>query len=165
MDLLNESETLIKILDVKEKFWDMFIIDALIGNTNRDNGNWGFILDKENGPITFAPIYDCGSCLNPLLSDKELEKLSSNEIKNIAINTHSCIKENNNKINYIPYIESMKNSNVNEALTRVFPKINIEKINGFINGINSISNTRKKFYLDIINLRYKILSDVYKKIN
>ena len=25
-----------------EKFWDMFIIDALIGNTDRHNANWGF---------------------------------------------------------------------------------------------------------------------------
>ena len=30
------------------KFWDMFIIDALIGNHDRHNGNWGFLLNKKN---------------------------------------------------------------------------------------------------------------------
>lgn len=27
---------------VVRNFWDIFIADALIGNTDRHNGNWGF---------------------------------------------------------------------------------------------------------------------------
>jgi len=27
----------------KQKFWDMFIVDSLIGNTDRHNGNGGYI--------------------------------------------------------------------------------------------------------------------------
>ena len=44
----------------------MFVKYALIGNTDRHNGNWGFLLDLESGKVKFAPIYDCGSCLNPM---------------------------------------------------------------------------------------------------
>ena len=33
----------IDIKELKEKFWDMFIIDCLIGNEDRHNGNWGFL--------------------------------------------------------------------------------------------------------------------------
>ena len=42
----------------------------------------GFLLNKQINEITFSPIYDCGSCLNPLLEDTELENMNSAEIKN-----------------------------------------------------------------------------------
>lgn len=29
--------------DAISRFWDMFVVDALIGNTDRHLGNWGFI--------------------------------------------------------------------------------------------------------------------------
>jgi len=85
-------------------FQDMFIIDSIIGNADRHNENWGFIVDKENDITTFSPIYDCGSCLNPMIEDAELEKISETELKNLAINSYSCLKENGKKINYMTYI-------------------------------------------------------------
>ena len=69
-----------------DKFWDMFIIDALIGNTDRHNGNWGFLYHKLDKTMMFAPIYDNGSCLNPLLEDEEISKLNDTELRNIIYN-------------------------------------------------------------------------------
>ena len=165
MEVLEESKTLIKIDDIKEKFWDMFIIDTLIGNTNRHNGNWGFIFDSQADKFYVCPIYDCGSCLNPTFSDEDMEKTSENELKNIALNTHSCLKENNKKINSLMYIKSMKNILVNEALKKTFPNINIEQIITFINNIDCISQTRKDFYTKILKIRYQELAIVYQKLN
>ena len=34
-----------------------------------------------------------------------------------------------------------------------------------INNMMSISNIRKSFYLEIINIKYEILNDIYKKLN
>lgn len=85
----------IKNIDNKsviEKFYDMFIIDALIGNTNRHNGNWGFLFNKIENQLSFAPIFDCGSCLNPIMDDEEISKITEVDIKNLAINTYSCLK-------------------------------------------------------------------------
>ena len=53
-----------------ERFWDMFIVDALIGNWDRHNGNWGFLYDDRNDEISLAPVYDCGSCLFPQADEK-----------------------------------------------------------------------------------------------
>ena len=33
--------------DIKEKFWDMFILDCLIGNTDRHNGNLGLLVKRR----------------------------------------------------------------------------------------------------------------------
>ena len=163
LEVIEETKLMIPD-DTKDKFWDMFIIDCLIGNTDRHNGNWGFLVNARSGKVEFAPIYDCGSCLNPMLEDMEIERLSETEFKNLAINCYSCIRENGKKINYITYIKSMKNEDCNEAIYRVFKKINIEDVNKFIDEISCMSSVRKNFYKKIINLRYEIIKDVYNSI-
>lgn len=166
-DILNvlDENNIINIPKIKEKFWDMFVIDSLIGNTDRHNGNWGFLVDTKTNKIEFAPIYDCGSCLNPMIDDDEIKKLQDNDIKNLAINCYSCLKENGKKINYMTYIKECKNEKCNKAILRVFKNIKIDEINKFIDEISCMSNERKKFYKKIINIRYKIIKEVYNKIN
>lgn len=159
-----EESKMIDNIKTKEKFWDMFIIDSIIGNTDRHNGNWGFLLNNKTKEISFAPIYDCGSCLNPMLEDSEIEKLSEVELKNLAINSYSCIKENDKKINYMTYVKSRKNEECNKAICRMFGKINLDEINRFIDEIPCMSDIRKEFYKKIIMVRYEILKEVYKKI-
>ena len=163
MEVIEESKT-IDTADTKVKFWNMFIIDSLIGNTDRHNGNWGFVLNKTSGEISFSPIYDCGSCLNPMLEDTELEKINDIELKNIAINCYSCIKENGKKINYMTYIKQMKNEECNYAIKRIFDNIDIEEIENFIDNIECISEVRKNFYKKVMKYRYEILKEVYKKL-
>lgn len=164
MGVIEESQIINNDM-LKECFWNMFIIDALIGNTDRHNGNWGFLVDLETKKIKFAPIYDCGSCLNPMLEDEELEKISDIEIKNLAINSYSCIKENGKKINYISYIKSIKNEECNNAIKRLFENINMAKINEFIDDVSCMSLARKMFYKKIIDFRYEIIKQVYNKLN
>lgn len=159
-----EECKMIDSIATKEKIWDMFIIDTIIGNTDRHNGNWGFLLNNKTKEIKFAPIYDCGSCLNPMLEDIEIEKLNATELKNLAINCYSCIKENGKKINYITYIKSKKNAYCNKAICRIFDKIDIYEINKFIDEIPYMSNIRKEFYKNIIKLRYDIIKEVYDNL-
>ncbi|MGN1327673.1 MAG: HipA domain-containing protein [Clostridia bacterium] len=164
MDVLEESKNLIDAEQVKQKFWDMFIIDSIIGNTDRHNENWGFILNKETGKATFSPIYDCGSCLNPMLEDKDLEKINETELKNLAINCYSCLKENGKKINYMTYIKQKNNEECNKAINRCLNNIKINEIDKFIDEIECMSYIRKKFYKEIINKRYNIIKEVHNTL-
>lgn len=161
MEVIEESK-MINTEETKEKFWNMFVIDSLIGNTDRHNGNWGFLLNKTTGKVKFSPIYDCGSALNPMLEDNEIEKINETELKNLSINCYSCLKENGKKINYTEYIKQMKNEECNKAIKRLFLNINIDEINNFINNIEGISTTRKTFYKKIIAKRYDIIKEVYE---
>ena len=124
IDVIEECK-MINSSDTKLKFWKMFVVDALIGNTDRHNGNWGFLVNKKTKKVTFAPIYDCGSCLNPMIEDKEIESLNDTELKNLAINCYSCLKEDGKKINYMAYIKGMNNEDCNNAVKEIFSKINI----------------------------------------
>ena len=150
--------------NIKEIFWDMFIIDSLIGNTDRHNGNWGLMINARSDGAIFSPIYDCGSCLNPMIEDNAIEKLTETEIKNLAINCYSCIKDNGKKINYMTFIKQMKNKDCNEAISRIFEKIDIEEIKKFINNIDVMSKVRKDFYIKLIEIRYDILKEVKDRV-
>lgn len=166
-DILEVIDNYLNKIDTKEiknKFFEMFIIDSLIGNTDRHNGNWGFILNKKDSTLNFSPIYDCGSCLNPMLDDEEIEKISDKEIKNLAINCHSCLKIDGKKINYMSFLKEMKNIECNNAIIRIFNNIKLDKINDFIDNIICISQNRKEFYKKIIAYRYKILKDIYENL-
>lgn len=164
MEVIEENK-MIDTESTKRKFWDMFIIDSLIGNTDRHNGDWGFILNKATGNAEFSPIYDCGSCLNPMLEDKEIEKMNEAELKNLAINCYSCLKENGKKINYMTYIKQMKSEECNDAIKRLFTNINIDEIRKFIDNIEYMSKIRKDFYKKIIVQRYEIIKNVFENIN
>lgn len=163
MEVIEENK-MINSIETKEKFWNMFVIDSLIGNTDRHNGNWGFLLNKKTGKINFSPIYDCGSCLNPMIEDEQIEQINEIEMKNLAINCYSCIKENGKKINYITYMKQKKNEECNNAIKRIFTNINLEGIEKFIDNIECMSNIRKDFYKKLIRRRYESIRSVYKNI-
>lgn len=163
MEVIEENK-MINSIEIKEKFWNMFVIDSLIGNTDRHNGNWGFLLNKKTGKINFSPIYDCGSCLNPMIEDEQIEQINETEMKNLAINCYSCLKENGKKINYITYMKQKKNKECNNAIKRIFTNINLEEIEKFIDNIECMSNIRKDFYKKLIRRRYESIRSVYENI-
>ena len=165
IEIINDSNNLINSADTIKKFWEMFVIDCLIGNTNRHNGNWGFIKDNTNNSVEFAPIYDCGSCLNPLLDDSEIQNITETEIKNLALNCYSCLKENGKKISYADFVENTQIQECKNAILKIFPKIDMKKIEQMINNIPCIPDFRKKFYIDVLRIRYeKILKVRYNKV-
>ena len=43
---------------LKQYFWDVFIVDALIGNWNRHNGNWGFLYNTTS-PLCMTAAAAC----------------------------------------------------------------------------------------------------------
>ena len=63
--------------DYYNDFVDMMIFDALIYNTDRHQGNFGFLVDSHtNKPISLAPVFDNGLGLFPYAMDDDLKNLS-----------------------------------------------------------------------------------------
>lgn len=163
-----DNQTVFDQKELKNFFWDMFIVDALLGNFDRHNGNWGFLVNVELKDIKIAPIFDCGSCLYPQPNDEMLKSILNDEKEmnsRVFVFPTSALKENNKKINYFDYISSLQNDECNQALKRIFPRINLKKINTIITETPFISDIRKQFYQEIIKLRYeKILKYSYDKL-
>lgn len=146
----------------------MFIIDSLIGNYDRHNGNWGILVNDETQDMKMAPIYDCGSCLYSQLTDEQMQEIlkTETEINNRVYNKPtSTITENGRRINYYDFISSLKNKECNDALSRIVNKIDMKQIEKEIDEMPIISDIRRSFYKVILERRYKIiLEKSYNKL-
>ncbi len=74
-----EKQEFVNPKELEIYFWDMFVVDALLGNFDRHNGNWGFLVDHSLQTAEIAPVFDGGSCLLPQADDKVMDKVLKNE--------------------------------------------------------------------------------------
>ena len=165
--MLLENMKSTNVSETVERFWDMFIVDAFIGNFDRHGGNWGFI--KKNNQYRIAPVYDNGSSLYPKLNtdDKIAQVLSSQEEidRRIYQFPTSHIKVVNRKSSYFEVINSRQFAACNEALARIVPRIDMNRIGALIDEIEGISDLRRQFYKLILQQRYeKILQHTYRML-
>jgi hypothetical protein len=127
----------------------MFIADALLGNFDRHNGNWGILVDESRQTAEIAPVYDCGSCLYPQLAAEDMPAvLNSEEEINRRIFTFpaSTIEENGRKISYFEFISSLRNEDMNAALMRVHGKIDMRRLTRIIEETPTLLSVQKEFY-------------------
>lgn len=167
MDAIN-TQTSFDPIALNNYFWDIFIVDALIGNWDRHNGNWGFLYDEQNDTLELAPVYDCGSSLYPQADEKIMNSVLDNQqemefrIKEIP---YSAIKIGGKNIRYHSFITSTTNEDCNRALLRIFPKISMSAIDNIISNTDFISDLQKRFYSVMLHERYnQILKTAYQKI-
>lgn len=163
-----EEQTAIDPQTLSDWFWDMFIVDALIGNWDRHNGNWGFLYNSSTDEIFLAPVYDCGSCLFPQADEEIMQRTLNNPAERemrIFERPLSGIKINGQKIQYFKFISSLENHDCSKALKRILPKIDMEKINMIIDEISFISDLQKDFYKTMLKERKeRILDFSYQKL-
>jgi hypothetical protein len=152
----------------ESRFWDTFIVDALIANFDRHAGNWGYLVNIVTGDIKNAPVYDCGASLFARLDEDKLEEVLNDPVEmhnRIFSYPRSAIQNNNTKINYHDFITSLNNKKCNDALTRIYPRIDLDKIQRIVDSTPTISISRKRFYSEIISARYiNILRKAYEKL-
>lgn len=157
-----EAQTAFPPAFLKRHFWNLFIIDALIGNENRSNEDWGFLYNAATDEITIAPVYDCGSSLYPqadeMAMQNALEDQQQRDIQTFSLPL-SRIKINNQRINYFDFISSLKNADCNDALKRILPRINMGKIFRIVDETPFISDLQKQFYKAMLQTRKERILD------
>ena len=168
MDTIQKQQY-ISPADLTAFFWEMFIGDALLGNFDRHNGNWGFLYDEMTEQTEIAPIFDCGSCLLPQADDAVMKKLLTDKTElhaRIFQFPTSAIKLCGKKINYYDFIHGVQNQDCNTALRNVLPRIDLTKIDAFIDHTEGITEFQKDFYKTYISARYDlILLPAYKLLS
>lgn len=151
-----DSETL------KTRFWDMFIVDALIGNWDRHNGNWGFLYNNATDEVTLAPVFDCGSSLYPQADEDLMKKILSdkNELNHRIFDIPlSAVTYNGKKINYFKFLSEDKFPDCNKALKRIASRIDIKKIYEIIDNTPTITELQKEFYKTMLTARKECIID------
>lgn len=144
--------------NIKHEFWHRFVVDTLLGNTDRHLGNWGLIKSKQE--FRLSPVYDCGSCLNPLLTQEEMEELLDNEkeLKNISYNIKTAYKMNGKPVSYVNVYKNMPKE-LKEQVLLVVPIIDMKLIKDLIYNTGCLSEIQKKFYYKTVVYRKELLLD------
>jgi len=126
----DEISAYIDKINFEDTFWDMFIADTLIGNPDRNTHSWGFL--KQNGKMKFAPIYGCSSSLDAFVSDEDLKtiQISGNFEKQECSISSAFLDSDRRRIYYSTFYS--KSSKLNNALFRIVPKIDFDKIKKII---------------------------------
>ncbi|MCM1127821.1 MAG: HipA domain-containing protein [Lachnospiraceae bacterium] len=151
-----------------EHFWEVFVIDALLGNFDRHNGNWGFLYNPISKTSDIAPVYDCGSCLLPQADDDIMHSVLENEnalYKRVFQFPTSALKLDGRKINYYDFLIKAEYPDCNEAVKKIYERLNMKKIDDFIDEVPYISDFQKTFYKKYIDARVSlILAPAYEMI-
>ena len=155
-----EQQTAVNSNVLKDHFWNMFVIDAFIGNWDRHNGNWGFLYSQEKDEMEIAPIYDCGSALFPQIDEELIKKIISNKAEMNArvfdVPTSAILLEGK-RINYHKFITSGQSKDCIEAVKRILPRIDLTKINELIDSTEQLSELQKEFLKKILKLRKELI--------
>ena len=161
LEAVNE-QTLYPADELRAFFWDMFIADAFLGNFDRHNGNWGLLVNEEEQSVEIAPIYDCGSCLYPQLDLPHMAEVlnSQEEIdRRIYVFPASAVEEHGVKIPYFDFISSLRCPECNDALRRVTARIDLDRIQKFLDGVPELQPIQREFYLTMLTERKEKILD------
>ena len=155
-----EKQSLMDSIELSDHFWNMFVVDALIGNWDRHNGNWGFMYNQDTDDVKLAPIFDCGSCLFPQIDEELIAKVlkDKNQLNaRIYDFPTSAILQNGKRINYYKFIKSHEYVECDNAINRLKDRIELDRIYELIENIDCISENHKAFLKLIIKERYSAL--------
>lgn len=182
VSIIKNNEFLKSVAGVEERFWDMFLVDAFIGNSDRNNGNWG-IIRKLDGTNELSPVYDNGNSFNNKWDLEKIRLFQSDHEKftseaytgKICIFSRLSKNGEEKKVNPFNVIQSMEFTGLNDSVKRLVPKIysEFDKITEMIRsipteyaGIPIISTEQKNFYVDLMRTRYdKVFLPTQEKIN
>lgn len=163
-----EKQQFVDPVELLEHFWDVFVIDAFLGNFDRHNGNWGFLYNPVTQTASIAPVYDCGSCLLPQADENVMRNVLANEHElhaRVFTFPSSAIKHKGSKINYYNFLNAAENEDCNAAVLRMVPQIDMDGIHAFIDEVPFLTDLQRTFYKTYLDARYDlILMPVYDEL-
>lgn len=165
--IIKYNPILKNLSEIEERFWSLFVIDILINNNDRNNGNWGVLC--ENDKYRLAPVFDNGASFSNKLSEEKIQLLiiDDDKIKNSVLNTNTIYSKSGKKINSRDIL-NLQYSELDNVLIKIVPEIKsqMNTIKSFIANIpetyfdeatsknlSVCSEERKKFYFRSMELR------------
>ena len=173
---LDNNTVLRNLPGAKERFWDEAVIDLLIDNDSRHDGDWGVLKFRKENTYRMAPIYDNGNSFCGKHTDLKIASILSDEEKLMAssLNGFTAYENDNGERIRNDAFLGIDNPDLQAAIVSVYKKwVDSEPmIKDFIMSIPSeshglliMSDLRKRFYIESMELRFKhLLEPQYQKI-
>lgn len=162
LTIIEQSELLENVKGIKERFWDIFIVDGFIRNNDRNNGNRGVLVKKDQS-VVLAPVFDNGNSFfnkrNPSVSQKRILDEASLIQDALGTGVSYFLDKEKNHIHPFAYVESLENEDCTAALIRFSERVDMEAIRKFIQdipenefGIPIISPEQKQHYIRMMEI-------------
>ena len=155
-----EQQQFMDSIVARRRFWQMFVVDALLGNFDRHNGNWGFLVDENTGMTELAPVFDCGSCLLPQADETIMTRCLENEDElNARIYSFpsSMLKIEGKKINYLEFLTNCRDEQLLAILRELRPAIQALDFERIIAETPYMTDLQRRFLTRYLNARREIL--------
>ena len=162
-----------------KEFLKILIFDAIIGNTDRHQDNWGFIFNNKTNTIVLAPAYDNSTSLGSELLDEKLsDYFDENEVKLIRyINKgkpHLRWSENGEdleRINHFQFLDNIYKEKpyISDYVIEMtsFSDVQVEEVLDKVSGIKienpkyRLTQIRKNLIKRIICIRRDLLKNKF----
>lgn len=154
---------------VEGRFWEMFVVDALIGNWDRHNGNWGILRERGTDRMSLAPVYDCGSSLFPEADADTMREVISGGAaleERIYNRPTSSVKEGGKRIGYHDFLTARMEEfpALADAVERVVPRIDMSEVASLVDETPCLDGLQREFYKTILTARKERILDVSLKL-
>lgn len=167
LECIRHYKNQLSIDELENYFWNIFIVDAVLGNFDRHGHNWG-LLKKGKETLNVAPVYDNGACLFSRLDDVAISNILQNKeelFKRVYKVPSSKLLLNEKKVTYDAILKSKQYPMLDKALINFIQRVqsnnSLNTIFIFIDNTPFCSDERKLFYKVIIYLRYYCLIESY----
>ena len=160
-----DGQRFVDPVELRRFFWDMFVADAFLGNFDRHNGNWGFLVDRATGLAEIAPVFDCGSCLLPQADERIMRKILADEAEleaRIYTFPSSMLKIGGEKIGYARFLADPP-EDLKSAIDRIVPRIDMPAISSFVDEVPYLTDLQRVFYKTYLLARYDRLLRPFAK--
>jgi HipA-like C-terminal domain len=143
-----------------DKFMLMTCFDALIGNSDRHWGNWGFIGNLKDY-VSLAPLYDNGNSMSLFLSEKKMKKalnLSNEEfvVQFVRDTPISQIKLNKERQSFYNIFKVYDFNKYTKVIEDKLKKDDIRKILISDNVLRNLcSEIEIQFFIKYLEMRYE----------
>lgn len=145
---------------LRNLFWDMFVVDALIANNDRHNGNWGLLSNGYESRL--APVFDCGGCLFPD-ADENLMCAVLNDPRQrdayVFSKPTTAIKLDGAHLSFYEFFQRVDSPHLDDALRRMVPRLDGDALRGLVDETPYIGEVEKAFYKTILVERKRRLLD------
>ena len=155
-----DHQSFVDPIVLQAHFWDMFVVDAFLGNFDRHNGNWGFLVHPTTRKAEITPAFDFGSCLLPQADDDIMRRVIEDKAEldaRIYNFPASALKQEGKKIVYVDFIAQNRDGVLAPSLKRIVPRIDLAAISAFIDDTPYLTDLQRQFYKTYLAARYKVM--------
>lgn len=121
-----------------DRFWDMFVMDGLIGNADRNNGNWGFLF-RGLELVGLAPVYDNGNAFFNKRRDSTMAQRAQDDalLEQDAVGASlSCYKDQaGHRISPMRYISDGVDAGCMKACARLLERLDLGEVDELIDSL------------------------------